>query len=214
MALLPVSDISSYWVDDVPFGTSQMEFIDETGAPVAISSFTTAYVQIYNAAGTLLDPLDATINAELELLDIAWGGISYFGAPGIYSLVAQFENVGGVLITAEPYRFVVQDMDGWLTLEQARQMWQDAPTDDLLLYTLLQSAKEQCIEYAPALGLTNMVPLNYTNAQLMQVRALYTSVIANQQDSVGVDGFQVRVFPLDWNIKALLRPKRAMPVVG
>lgn len=214
MALLPVSDISSYWVDDVPFGTSQMEFIDETGAPVAISGFTTAYVQIYNDVDVLLEPLNVTINAEFEMLEIAWGSTSYFTAPGIYSLVAQFENVGGVLITAEPYRFVVQDMDGWLTLEQARQMWQDAPTDDLLLYTILESAKQQCIEYAPALGLTNIVPLNYTNAQLLQSRALYTSVLANTQDSVGVDGFQVRVFPLDWNIKALLRPKRAIPVVG
>jgi hypothetical protein len=58
------------------------------------------------------------------------------------------------------------------------------------------------------------VPNNYKQAQLMQVRAVYMSFISNQNDSVGVDGYQVRTFPLDWNIKALLRPKSGRPVMS
>jgi len=214
MALLPNADISSYWVFDVPYGTAIMEFLDETGNPVTISDFSACSVVLYNQEGMDIAALDAVINTESETITVSWEAISLFETAGIYSLVVQFTDVGGVLVTAEPYRFVIQDLDGWLTLEQTRQQWQDAPVDDLLLFTILESAKAQCIEYAPALGITNIVPLNYKNAQLMQARALYSSVIANQQDSVGVEGFQVRIFPLDWNIKALLRPKRAMPVVG
>lgn len=214
MALLPVADISSYWVDDVPFSTAVMEFIDESGNPVALDTYTTSTVKLYDATGTLVSTLNSNINTVDDILTITWEAISLFEISGIYSLVAQLANVDGVLVTAEPYRFVVQTQDGWLTLEQTRQQWQDAPVDDLLLFTILESAKAQCIEYAPALAITDIVPLNYRQAQLMQARALYTSVIANQQDSVGVDGYQVRIFPLDWNIKALLRPKRAVPVVG
>lgn len=214
MALLPVADISSYWVDDVPFSTAVMEFIDESGNPVALDTYTTSTVKLYDATGTLVSTLSSNINTVDDILTITWEAISLFETSGIYSLVAQLSNVDGVLVTAEPFRFVVQTQDGWLTLEQTRQQWQDAPVDDLLLFTILESAKAQCIEYAPALAITDIVPLNYRQAQLMQARALYTSVIANQQDSVGVDGYQVRIFPLDWNIKALLRPKRAVPVVG
>jgi hypothetical protein len=54
------------------------------------------------------------------------------------------------------------------------------------------------------------VPVTYVQAQLLQARAIFQSVIANQQDSVGVEGFQVRVFPLDFTIRAMLRPKRAI----
>lgn len=212
MALLPAAEIGPYWVDDVPQATALMEFSDETGEPLDLSTFTAAVAVLTFPDFTLLT-LPATITAE-GTLQLSMGSAITFTMPGVYSLVAKFSDVGGVLLSAEPYQFVTQAMDGWLTLEQTRQQWQDAPVNDLSLYALLESARAQCTAYARNLHEGEALPITWRQAQLKQTRALYMSDIANQNDSVGVDGFQVRIFPLDWNIKALLRTKAGMPVVG
>lgn len=210
MALLPEATIGSFFIGDVPASPSVITFTDETGEPVALDLFTAAHCTLIKPDGTDTAITSAVVNTFL--LELTWPVLTVLNQPGIYSLDTQFENVGGVLVTAEPLRFSVEQLDGWLTLEQSRQQWQDAPVDDLLLTQILESAKAQCIAYAPALTPGAAVPITYVQAQLMQARALYQSVISNQNDNVGVDGYQVRLFPLDWNIKALLRPKR--PIGG
>jgi hypothetical protein len=47
----------------------------------------------------------------------------------------------------------------------------------------------------------------------MQARAIWNATKTGPADSLGADGLTVTVFPLDWNIKALLRPKRGCPVI-
>lgn len=143
-------------------------------------------------------------------LEFTWETTTLLEIPGIYKIVVTFFDPLGVEIQAEPFSFVVQEIDGWLTLETARAQWGDAPLDDVFLHQILETAKAQCVAYAPALQLGAQVPVTYVQAQLLQARAIYQSVIANQQDSVGVEGFQVRVFPLDFTIRAMLRPKRAI----
>ena len=73
--------------------------------------------------------------------------------------------------------------------------------------SLLESARIQCEEYAPTLAVGAAVPENYRRGQALQARALWRSQNANASDGIGGDGLAVAVFPMDWTVKALLRPK-------
>lgn len=105
-------------------------------------------------------------------------------------------------------------MTTWATTDQVRDRWADAPLNDELLSEMLQAAHEQVVVYAPALAEGADVPKRYVEAEVLQVRALGQ---AQQRDGdvLGYgDGFAVRVRPLGEDVKALLRPRRAKPVVG
>lgn len=110
---------------------------------------------------------------------------------------------------------------GWLDTEDVRSQWLDAPVNDDELADLLKAAWEQCAAYAPeAVGITTgavvlaSVPASYKRAQLMQARALYRALIAGSNDQLGSGEFGVTVFPMDWTVKNLLRPKRGFPVLA
>ena len=117
---------------------------------------------------------------------------------------------------------------GWLTSSQVSQVaryWPGAADLDLdELGALLASAATQCDAYAPQVtiattvdGVTTTVegaaPGNYLHGQVLQARALYRSTMAGSGDQIGVDGQAVQVFPMDWTVKLLLRPK-GRPRVG
>ena len=117
---------------------------------------------------------------------------------------------------------------GWLTSGQVGQVaryWPGAADLDLdELGALLASAAIQCDAYAPQVTETALVdgvettveaaaPDNYLHAQVLQARALYRSTMAGFGDQIGVDGQAVQVFPMDWTVKLLLRPK-GRPRVG
>jgi len=112
----------------------------------------------------------------------------------------------------EPVLLVVQAADGWLTLEQARALWPQAPDEDTTLYMLLESAKAACIAFAPVLEEGEVVPVSYRQAQFQQARASWLAMSATTDSRVGDDEFSITVFPLDWNVKQLLRPK-GLPVM-
>jgi hypothetical protein len=210
MAYIPTADnLGSMYVGDRPDTPSDIFFHDETGNPAATNHFNTLTSTLYSPVGVDLGVLTTTV-ADGHGIHVAWPATSKFTAPGIYTLRSKFTVTGGELVSTEPLQIVIQQADGWLTLEQARSLWADAPLDDVLLYQILDTAKTQCIAYAPVLGITDSVPVTYVQAQLMQSRAIFQSIIANQNDQVGIEGFQVRVFPLDFTIRAMLRPKRAI----
>ena len=105
-------------------------------------------------------------------------------------------------------------MATWATLEDVRARWADAPLDDVLLGEMLLAAHEQLVEYAPVVVDPDPIPQRYIEAEALQVRA-----IGQAQDRDGDvlgfgDGFAVRVRPLGAEVKSLLRPKRAKPVIG
>lgn len=208
MAILPVIELGALWVNDVPTSPTRADFVDETGNAVVISDYASWTAYMLSPEGETLGTLTGTDQGNHLLF--TWPETTILETPGIHQIVVTFEDALGVNVQAEPYRFVVQAIDGWLTLEQARQLWADAPLDDVFLALLLDTAKEQCVAYAPALLLGAPVPARYSQAQLTQARALYQSTIANQNDNVGVEGFTVRVFPLDFTIRAMLRPKKAI----
>lgn len=208
MALIPIIELSGLWVDDVPVSPTRADFVDENGDAVNISAFDSWSAYMLTPDGEIAGTLTGSEHGNH--LEFTWPEETILLTAGIYTIVVQFQDPLGVNVSAEPYRFVVQAIDGWLDLERARAQWPDAPLDDVLLYQILQSSREQCEDYAPALAADTLPPLNYLQAQLMQARALYQSVIANQADNVGIEGFAVRVFPLDFTIRALLRPKKAI----
>lgn len=113
----------------------------------------------------------------------------------------------------------VQPYDGWASLEDARPPatdWTDAEEmsdEELLGY--LQSAYEQCVDFAPALADDVVdIPRRYVQAQIMQARALWRSVTAGDDNGVGPADLTVTVFPMDWTVKNLLRPRQGRPVLG
>lgn len=206
MAIIALSELSTIWVNDIPVSPMRWDFIDETGNTVQIGDFDTWEVKLYNPLHAVIGTMSGTPTGNH--LSLSFTAPSLATTAGVYML--QFKFVNGGTITAEPYEFLVQESTGWLTLEMARAQWADAPLDDIFLWQILETAKTQCIEYAPALAVGAHIPLNYVQAQLTQARALYQSTIANQNDNVGMEGFAVRVFPLDFTIRAMLRPKRAI----
>jgi len=208
MAILPVIDLGALWIGDVPVSPTRADFVDEAGNTVNVSEFASWAAVMYGPTNTLLGSLSGTDHGNH--LDFTWPDETILETEGIHTIIIKFFDALGVTIQCEPWKFAVQKRASWLSLEQARGQWADAPLDDVFLYQILDSAKNQCIEYAPALAANAVIPLNYLQAQVMQARALYQSVIANQNDQVGIEGFAVRVFPLDFTIRALLRPKKAI----
>lgn len=103
----------------------------------------------------------------------------------------------------------------WSTLDDARYLWADAPLDPIVLQELLNAANAQCAAYAPALVDANgnpvPPPINYKHAEIRQARALWAVISGNADNQVGPDGMTVPVFPLDWHVKQLLRPRRGVP---
>lgn len=210
MAYIPTADnLGSMYVGDRPETTVTIYFHDESGSPAATNGFNTFASTLYSPAGASVATLTTTVH-DGHGIHVTFPSTSLLTVPGIYKLVTKFTVTGGELVTAEALEIVVEQVDGWLTLEQARQLWADAPLDDVFLFKLLDTAKEQCVAYAPVLAAGAAVPTRYSQAQLTQARALYQSTIANQNDNVGIEGFTVRVFPLDFTIRAMLRPKKAV----
>jgi len=106
---------------------------------------------------------------------------------------------------------------GWVETDTDLTTWMDAPDDDLVLASYLMAAYEQCLAFLPytvdketgvrSAIVPDPVPERFVLAQLMQARALYRSGIAGSDDAIGPDGLSVTVFPMDWTVKNLLRPK-------
>ncbi|WP_324650997.1 hypothetical protein [Georgenia sp. H159] len=94
-------------------------------------------------------------------------------------------------------------------MTELQAYWPDAPyLEDYDVEGLLTSARVQCEEYAPALDEAAVVPENWRLAQAMQARALYRSALAGDNNQIGAEGFTVTVFPMDWVVRNLLRPKK------
>lgn len=89
----------------------------------------------------------------------------------------------------------------------------DYAADDLAFP--LYVAAIQCERFAPALADNAPVPEHYIAGQVLQTRALVRAGIAGSGDQTGGYGEQtVTVFPLDWTVKQLLRPRRGRPYFG
>lgn len=104
--------------------------------------------------------------------------------------------------------------DGWATVAQAREQvkaFVAMPTEQVT--SLLAAAYEQCRAFAPPVEVVDgagVVPESYVRAQIQQADALRRAGYIGTGDQTGGD-YPVTVYPLDWNIKALLRPTTGVP---
>lgn len=106
-------------------------------------------------------------------------------------------------------------MADWYDVPDARAEWPDAPDDDGTLEQLLEVAQSAVLAYAPALAADAVgVPVTYRHAQLMQARNIWNSSrVSPSSDFAGGD-FTMTTYPLDWQIRQILRPKRGVPVIA
>lgn len=110
----------------------------------------------------------------------------------------------------------------WLTDKELFDLWPDAPDDGedepgpapaLTMYN--DAALAACEAFAPVGPEEDTpVPANFRLAQMMQARNLWNASKVDPDRSYGEGEFVVTVHPLDWQVKALLRPRRRVPVVG
>ncbi|MCC2032194.1 hypothetical protein [Microbacterium allomyrinae] len=120
-------------------------------------------------------------------------------------------------------------MATWHTPETLREEWTDADTiSDDTLDALLEVAQDQVIAYAPSLPAVDVawvdgylvpespssIPTRYAYAQLRQVQNLWNAGRVDTTGGIGDGGdFVMRPHPLDWHVKAIIRPKRGKPRV-
>ena len=117
-------------------------------------------------------------------------------------------------------------MATWHTVESARDEWPDAPSDygdggDDSLSTLLAVSREAVVAYAPAVPVTDppadpdVIPDGYRAAQLMQARNVWNASKASGSGDLDGGQFGIAVgFPLDWQVRQLIRPKTGKPWIG
>jgi hypothetical protein len=214
VSITPYSEsLGPFWVGDAPTRPAVVEFLDESGELTQRpEGVLTARIVDPQSAPTPI-ALAVTADPDTEVIEIAWDGFAAFDVAGVWTII--FYEDGARVATL---RLAVQGDDGWLSFEDARTDWADAPESDALLYRILDSAKVAVISYTPPRVLAEIaaglpVPSNLVQAQLMQARATLQATRAGASDTIGADGQTVRVYPLDWNVKAQIRPKRAKPVI-
>jgi hypothetical protein len=106
----------------------------------------------------------------------------------------------------------------WHTPATARTEWADAPKTDEALASLLTAARHQCEAFAPATKTVDpaAIPEEYRIAHLMQARAIWQAqnTATNPAGDFEAGGQTVRVYPMDWQVKSLLRPALGVPGIG
>lgn len=196
--------IGPYWVGDNPATPITLDLYSDED----LDGYLSATITVLNGEGEPVSNI-GPVNVSSEQVTFSFQSGTFL-TPGIYTLDVLL--LGDGMVTLPPVNVVVQEADGWHGLSSARRDWQDAPVDDAQLYQFLKSAKVQCQAYAPAIS--GRPPVTYRQAQLLQARALWQSVVTNPDGQIDANGFQVQVYPMDRNIKALLRPLQGIPVFG
>lgn len=133
---------------------------------------------------------------------------------GLWSLIVTVDDDG------RPRRLpavavVVQDDDGWQSLDSAREDWAGAPISDGEVLELLTIAKAQVLSFAPDRysAADAGIPVSFRRAQLMQARNLWNAITKDSSGELGGEGYSAPVFPLDWQVKNLIRPNGGKPRV-
>lgn len=116
---------------------------------------------------------------------------------------------------------LVDRPEGWLTMDEIRELWADAPADDFQLELLLEASRITCIEHSllEADGVLrhwrdgDPVLADYLTAQRLQCMAIWrTTQTSVSEDTIGFDQTAVRVWPMNNDIRLLLRKPRR-PVI-
>lgn len=108
----------------------------------------------------------------------------------------------------------------WYDLDTIRVAWPDAEmVDDDTLGDILSASQEAVLSYAPSIldedgELPAEIPESYRHAQLLQSRNIWNSSYASPSGDLDNGSFSLSTFPLDWQVRQLLRPKRGIPSIA
>lgn len=199
----------TYYLGDVP----AEPFVIEPPDSLNLDEFTSAEASVIGPSETYADDIAATVTETEIVVDLPT--YSIFTEPGVYRLRVRLVGADGSQGIPD-LAFVVQDPDEqWHTLDSLRREWPDAEyIADATLFELLEVARVQCVAFARALAADEGVPVTYCKGQAMQTRNLWNASKVAPDGGVGQDDFIIRPFPLDWHVKAILRPKHGIPVIG
>lgn len=109
------------------------------------------------------------------------------------------------------------DEPRWATLAEARRDWADAKgLSDETLSELLEVATVAARAFAPALPDSATVPAHYRAGVILHARDTWGAQTRNisSDTTIGLGEYAVRVRALSDVVKSLLRPRRAVPVLG
>lgn len=174
-------------VDLTPFSQVMGQLLTPTGGQPAATAQLVDDDELGRVVSVLLPPLDVAGLSWLALTCITGTGASErFTIP-----------------------VVVERIDGWHTLASARAEWEDAEAlTDSRLFVLLETARLECIAYAPKLPADELPPINYREAQLVHARNRNAAWRVDPAGGGDDTSFNLGAFPMDWTVKQLLRPQQ------
>lgn len=190
--------------------------VEPASSDVELEAYSGATAQLEPPAGGEMVTVPAAIApADDGELVVKVTMSAELGEVGVYRLVITLEGDGSVR-TLAPIRIPVEEPgSGWYTLDRARADWEGAPQDDARLFDLLAVARVQVLAFAPALAELAPVPVHYRSAQLMQARNVWNAGRTDPNATTyGGGEFSVPVYPLDWTVRQMLRPRSGVPRIG
>jgi len=144
-----------YYVGDIPHEVLTV-LPELNGVPQELHGNDTAEVTATNPSGTEITTLTAEVQGNA--IDVTFPETSIFTEAGIYTIVCVIDHTEHHATVAatqvDPVRIVADDTSAeWATLAITRSQWIDSRTiDDDVLYEILQVAKTQVLDFAPALA--------------------------------------------------------------
>lgn len=202
--------MTAYFVGDTPAGAIGV-VPSRNGEEVDVHGYTNPRAVLIPPGGA---PVDLAASIDDDEVRLEWPATSPFEVSGIYAVRLLLDTENG-RETFSVGRIVVEEWSIWHNLATAREDWRDAPDSDVKLYTLLYLARDAVEAYAPKLADGATVPLPWVQAQLLQARNHWNAARVDPANAgLGDDQFTLTPFPLDWNVRQIIRPKTAVPVIG
>lgn len=177
------------------------------GDAVDVDDYATADAQLIQPDGTIVTADAVIVPSTVPDGPAVEVTLPQLTQAGLVGLSLQLSTTAGEQDTFDVEPIVVELRDGWHTIGSARGQWPAAyGLSDPRLYTLLVAARTACLAYQPAAATRRPLPTEL-EAQLLQARNRNAaSHIDPASGSDGVDGYGATVYPMDWAVKALLRP--------
>lgn len=203
-----------YYQGDDP---SELLLIEPATIDLAAAGYTEAAAELESPTGTPAAQAAAIVTAEdgATVVQVTIAGPIL--EVGVHRLIVTVQGAAVGVRTLAPIRVPVElpDGGGWYTIDAAHTDWSGAPEDDARLFDLLDAARAQVLAYAPALEAGTPPPATYRQAQLMQARNIWNAGITDPSSSTyGGGEFSIPIYPLDWSVRQMLRPRTGTPRIG